>query len=115
MDPGLGKRFIVEKLEEYALPFIDTGMGVLRTGDVLRGIVTATTSIPGHREQVRANKRITFTDGGDDYDHNIQIADLNMLNAALAPCMTASGPRNRVGLDYWILAWMDFPAGIIAE
>jgi ThiF family len=84
MDPGPGKRFIVEKLEEYALPFIDTGMGVLRTGDVLRGIVTATTSTPGHREHVRANKRITFADGGDDYDHNIQIADLNMLNAALA-------------------------------
>jgi len=84
MDPGPGKRLIVEKLEEYALPFIDTGMGVLRTGDVLRGIVTATTSIPGHREHVRANKRITFTDGGDDYNHNIQIADLNMLNAALA-------------------------------
>lgn len=84
MDLGPGKRFIVEKLEEYGLPFIDTGMGVLRTGDVLRGIVTATTSTPGHREHVRANKRITFTDGGDDYDNNIQIADLNMLNAALA-------------------------------
>ena len=84
MDPGPGKRFIVEKLEEYALPFIDTGMGILRTGDVLRGIVTATTSTPGHREHVRANKRITFTDGGDDYDDNIQIADLNMLNAVLA-------------------------------
>jgi hypothetical protein len=46
--------------------------------------VTATTSTPGHREHVRANKRITFADGGDDYDHNIQIADLNMLNAAFA-------------------------------
>jgi len=46
--------------------------------------VTATTSTPGHREHVRANKRITFADGGDDYDHNIQIADLNMLNAVLA-------------------------------
>lgn len=84
MDPGPGKKFIVEKLEEYALPFIDTGMGVLRTEDVLRGILTATTSTPGHREHVWANKRITFTDGGDDYHHNIQIADLNMLNAALA-------------------------------
>jgi Domain of unknown function (DUF6791)/ThiF family len=52
MDPGPGKKFIVEKLEEYALPFIDTGMGILRTGDVLRGIVTATTSTPGHREHV---------------------------------------------------------------
>ncbi len=84
MDPGPGKKFIVEKLEEYALPFIDTGMGVRRMGDMLRGIVTATTSTPGHRAHVWANKRITFADGGDDYDHNVQIADLNMLNAVFA-------------------------------
>jgi hypothetical protein len=84
MDPGPGKKFIVEKLEEYALPFIDTGMGVRRMGDMLRGIVTATTSTPGHRAHIWANKRITFADGGDDYDHNIQIADLNMLNAVFA-------------------------------
>ncbi|HUY45492.1 MAG TPA: ThiF family adenylyltransferase [Streptosporangiaceae bacterium] len=84
MDPGPGKKFIVEKLEQHALPFIDTGMGVRRTGDTLRGIVTATTSTPGHREHVWANKRITFADGGDEYDHNIQIADLNMLNAVFA-------------------------------
>jgi hypothetical protein len=84
MDPEPGKKVIIEKLEEYALPFIDTGMGVRKTGDTLRGIVTATTSIPGHREHVWANKRITFADGGEEYDHNIQIADLNMLNAAFA-------------------------------
>ncbi len=84
MDAGLGKKLIVEKLEEYDVPFIDTGMGVYRAGDALGGIVTATTSIPGHREHVRAGNRITFADGGDEYDHNIQIADLNMLNAVLA-------------------------------
>ena len=84
MDPVPGKKFIVERLEDYGIPFIDAGMGIRRTGDTLRGIVTVTTSTPGHREHVWANKRITFADGGDDYDHNIQIADLNMLNAAFA-------------------------------
>ena len=59
-------------------------MGVYRTGDTLGGIVTATTSTPGHRDHVRASNRITFADGGDEYDHNIQIADLNMLNAVFA-------------------------------
>jgi hypothetical protein len=59
-------------------------MGVYRTGDTLGGIVTTTTSIPGHRDHVRAGNRITFADGGDEYDHNIQIADLNMLNAVHA-------------------------------
>jgi hypothetical protein len=84
IDAGPDKKLIVEKLEEYDVPFIDTGMGVYRTGDTLGGIVTATTSTPGHRDHVRAGNRITFADGGDEYDHNIQIADLNMLNAAFA-------------------------------
>ena len=74
IDAGPGKKLIVEKLEKYDIPFIDTGMGV----------VTATTSLPGRRDHVRAGNRITFADGGDEYDHNIQIADLNMLNAVLA-------------------------------
>ena len=43
-----------------------------------------TTSTPAQRDHVR--KRVSF--GGDDrddvYDKNIQIADLNALNAALA-------------------------------
>ena len=84
IDAGPGKKLIVEKLEKYDIPFIDTGMGVYRTGDALGGIVTATTSLPGRRDHVRAGNRITFADGGDEYDHNIQIADLNMLNAVLA-------------------------------
>jgi len=84
MDAGPGKKFIVEKLEEYDVPFIDTGMGVYRVGDALAGILTATTSIPGHRGHVRAGNRITFADGGDEYDDNIQIADLNMFNAFIA-------------------------------
>jgi hypothetical protein len=84
IDAGPDKKLIVEKLEEYDVPFIDTGMGVYRTGDALGGIVTVTTSTPGRRDHVWAGNRITFVDGGDEYDHNIQIADLNMLNAVLA-------------------------------
>ena len=84
MDAGPGKKLIIEKLEEYDVPFIDTGMGVYRTGGSLGGILTATTSTPGHRGHVRANNRITFAGGDDEYDDNIQIADLNMLNAVIA-------------------------------
>ena len=84
MDAGSGKKLIVEKLEGYGVPFIDTGMGVYRIGDALGGILTATTSTPANRDHVRAGNRITFADGGDEYDGNIQIADLNMLNAVLA-------------------------------
>jgi hypothetical protein len=84
IDAGPGKKLIVEKLEEYDVPFIDTGMGVYRVGDALAGILTATASIPGRRDHVRSGNRITFADAGDEYDDNIQIADLNMFNAFIA-------------------------------
>jgi len=86
MDTGPAKKLIVEKLEEYDLPFIDAGMGVYRTRDELAGIVRVTTSVPSHRRHVWEGQRLSFTDvdGDDDYDSNIQIADLNALNAVLA-------------------------------
>ena len=85
MDSGPAKKFIVEKLEEFKIPFIDTGMGVYRKGDGLGGIVRVTASTPDHRDHVWERQRIPFADEEDDeYDLNIQIADLNMLNAVLA-------------------------------
>lgn len=84
MDPGPAKKLIIEMLEEYDVPFTDTGMGIYRTGDSLGGILTTTTSTPGHRDHVRKNHRITFAGNDDEYDNNIQIADLNALNAVMA-------------------------------
>ena len=54
------------------------------TDDSLGGILRVTTSTPKKREHVSA--RISFSDGDDnnEYDCNIQIADLNALNAVLA-------------------------------
>ena len=47
--------------------------------------VRTTASTPGHTEHIWDNDRISFADEADDeYDQNIQIAELNMLNAALA-------------------------------
>jgi hypothetical protein len=45
-----------------------------------------TTSTPTQRDHVAAKQRIAFSDGdgNNEYDKNIQIADLNALNAALA-------------------------------
>ncbi len=41
---------------------------------------------PAQRDHVAAKQRIAFSDGdgNNEYDKNIQIADLNALNAALA-------------------------------
>jgi hypothetical protein len=86
LEGGEAKRLIVERLERAELPFIDVGLGVQRTADALVGVLAITTSTPEMREHVHSMKRIDFAPGAaeNEYDLNIQIADLNALNAALA-------------------------------
>jgi len=86
IDVGAAKQVIIEKLEAEGIPFIDVGMGVELVNDRLQGIVRVTTSTPTMRDHVRDRKRICLTGGTEDavYSKNIQIADLNALNAALA-------------------------------
>jgi hypothetical protein len=81
---GTAKQFIVEKLEEFGLPFIDVGMGVYLSEGSLGGILRVTTSTPAQRDHLR--KRVSFANDAErnEYATNIQIADLNALNAALA-------------------------------
>lgn len=60
-------------------------MGVLETDGTLRGIARVTASAGSHRQHVWSGRRISFAgQEDDDYDRNIQTADLNMLSAALA-------------------------------
>lgn len=86
MDPGTPKRLLVEQLERSGTPFIDVGLGVELVDDGLTGMIRLTTSTHNKRNHVREKNRISFTDPGKDnlYAKNIQIADLNALNAALA-------------------------------
>lgn len=85
-DAGKAKELVVEALETFGIPLVDVGMGVYLTQDSLGGIVKTTTSISKQRAHVRAKNRISFSagDGNNEYDRNIQTADLNALNAALA-------------------------------
>lgn len=83
IDNGPAKGEIIEFLNNHAVPFIDVGMGVSTCNDALAGIVRITTSIPGARDHIP--RRVSFGQGvPDEYASNIQISDLNMLNAALA-------------------------------
>lgn len=86
MDPGTPKRLLVEHLERNGIPFVDVGMGVELVDETLTGMLRVTTSTPDKRDHVREKKRISFANPGKDnlYAKNIQIADLNALNAALA-------------------------------
>lgn len=86
IDNGGAKRLVVEKLEEFGISFVDVGMGVYLKEASLGGILRITCSTPQMRDHVRQRGRIPFfdDDADNEYARNIQIADLNALNAALA-------------------------------
>ena len=84
IDKGSAKKLIVEKLEEFNLPFVDVGMGVQFDGQSLAGIVRVTASTEKKRDHFRSRVSLGDTAGANQYDRNIQIAELNSLNAALA-------------------------------
>lgn len=88
IDRGDARKVIVDYLEAHKKPFIDVGMGVELVADdaSLIGVVRVTTSTEQKRDHVTVRHRIPFALGpqDDDYRRNIQIADLNALNAAFA-------------------------------
>ena len=84
MDAGPDKAAVVAYLEQMGASFIDVGMGLDLVDDSLGGILRVTTSTPARREHVHQG-RVSFADAGQDiYASNIQVADLNALNGALA-------------------------------
>ena len=84
MDGGEAKRKVVEKLESIGASFIDVGMGLELNDNSLGGILRVTTSTPAKRD--RFHGKVSYAGGGEKnvYASNIQVADLNCLNAALA-------------------------------
>jgi hypothetical protein len=84
LDDGPAKKVIIGNLDDFGLPFIDVGMGIYVGDGALGGTLRVTTSTPNRRNHVAA--RIPFAEANDanEYASNIQIADLNALNAALA-------------------------------
>ena len=80
---GANKKAIVDFLIEKKIPFIDVGIGMYNDNDVLGGNARVTTYTPDFYGHIP--KRIDFTgDGNNEYSRDIQIADMNALNAALA-------------------------------
>jgi hypothetical protein len=87
MDSGPAKRALIQHMEQADRPFIDTGMGLDEHDATIGGIVRVTTSTPAQRQHVWDNQRISFEnpdDEANEYARNIQVADLNSLNACLA-------------------------------
>jgi hypothetical protein len=84
MEGGPAKRAVVEKLEALGIPFIDVGMGLYAKRDSIGGMLRSVVSLPDAREAARARISFAADDANNEYDKNIQIADLNALNACLA-------------------------------
>ncbi len=82
-EAGEEKRPIIDYLIAQKIPFLDVGMGVTEHAGVVRAILTVTAVTSDKSEH--AHERIACEAGGPDiYGSNIQIAELNMLNAAMA-------------------------------
>lgn len=83
IDTGAIKKYIFEYLLDGKIPFIDTGMEVSVANNSLLG--TVRTTLVTENQNNHVEKRVSFADReDDDYESNIQIADLNALNALLA-------------------------------
>jgi hypothetical protein len=83
LDGGDGKQGLLDKLDALDVPFVDVGMGLDEIDGSLGGILRVTTSTNEKRDHVGARVPASGPVNGD-YARNIQVADLNALNAALA-------------------------------
>ncbi|MCB1599567.1 MAG: ThiF family adenylyltransferase [Xanthomonadales bacterium] len=85
VDNGAARKLIVEALLEAKVAFVDGGMGVHQVGHQLMGIVRVTTHTPVRPPGFDIRKLMDLSDAtkADAYDTNIQIADLNALNAIM--------------------------------
>jgi molybdopterin/thiamine biosynthesis adenylyltransferase len=83
IDDGASKKSIIDHLERVNIPFVDVGMGLYVADESLSGQLRVTTGTQLKRDHLPS--RIAFdAPGGNPYATNLQIADLNCLNAALA-------------------------------
>lgn len=84
MDAGGPKRAVVESLENFGIAFIDVGMALYAKRNTIGGQLRTVTSVRANRESARRAISFEADDQQNEYDKNIQIADLNALNACLA-------------------------------
>lgn len=85
VDRGSSRAEILDLLIARGIPFIDVGMGLKRRDGLLTGMMRVTYFSAENGTAVRDKGLVELKDRPDDlYRTNIQIAELNALNAALA-------------------------------
>ncbi|HEY5462614.1 MAG TPA: ThiF family adenylyltransferase [Hanamia sp.] len=85
IDKGQSRKEIIELLIQLQIPFIDVGIGLERQSGSLSGIVRTTYSPVADAENVLEKKWVPTNDLSNEvYKNNIQISELNALNACFA-------------------------------
>lgn len=83
VDSNIARGMIISNLLSFAIPFIDVGLGVEIKNESLCAILRATLGTAVKHDHLK--ERIGTVDADDnDYSTNIQIADLNAMNALMA-------------------------------
>ncbi len=83
IDSNRAKSVIISKLKEFGITFIDVGLGVNVAEENLVGTLRVTVGTSEKYDHIQNRIGIEETDD-NEYATNIQIADLNALNALLA-------------------------------
>lgn len=86
MEGGAVKRELVATLEQMGLTFVDCSVGVVKPegSDVLLATVQVAASTPDNRDLLHAKVDFGAVNDDDPYAENIQVAELNALNATMA-------------------------------
>ncbi len=85
VDKGSSRAEIFDLLISKGIPFIDAGMGLKRKDSMLKGMLRTTNYSAENAKKLRDKGLAPLTDNLDDlYKTNIQIGELNALNACLA-------------------------------
>ena len=82
VDDNATRHWLLPALEEAGVPFVDVGMGIEKVENKLLGVVrTSYCETPSSSSHERGDAQVR--DVGE-YERNVQIVELNALNAALA-------------------------------
>ncbi|MEC7264680.1 MAG: ThiF family adenylyltransferase [Bacteroidota bacterium] len=85
IDKGEIKKKIIHYLQDKNISFVDSGIGVEFKNGSLTGLIRNTTSTDSKKAHFWNSPYISYTENPEnEYGKNIQIAELNLLNAGFA-------------------------------
>lgn len=82
IDNSKTRQWLLAEIDRLGVPFIDVGMGIERSDDKLLGVVRTSFQETPKSSAAQSGEQ-DFRDVGE-YERNVQIVELNALNAALA-------------------------------